>query len=146
MVIQADTIFCDDVRQETGGKMSYMGIYRGGMSVKDLPTTLPKLCMAVRVSVSSEEPQDEVTGRILYQDDVLFEWVLPRLEPDLSPDINSSYRATIYHLQLAPFVIDKEGYLRVRLYAGDTEYKAGALRIELAGGGDKSQTEASIIA
>lgn len=39
------TIFCDDVRNEVGGKLSLMGCYSGELSVPSFPMTLPKLCM-----------------------------------------------------------------------------------------------------
>jgi hypothetical protein len=37
------TIFCDDVRQELGGKISFIGVYSGTMFVHgEFPLTLPK--------------------------------------------------------------------------------------------------------
>ncbi len=43
----AYTIFCDDLRQEVGNKVSYMGVYQGMMFVPAFPVALPKLCAAV---------------------------------------------------------------------------------------------------
>ena len=40
------TIFCDDIRDEVGGKTSFIGTYRGVMRIHgDLPITLPKFCI-----------------------------------------------------------------------------------------------------
>ncbi len=39
----AFTLFCDDVRQEVGGKLSAMGIYQGFMGISADEVLLPKL-------------------------------------------------------------------------------------------------------
>jgi hypothetical protein len=31
------TIFCDDIRHELGGKLSYIGVYSGRLIVPDFP-------------------------------------------------------------------------------------------------------------
>ena len=36
------TIYCDDIRQEVGGKLSLMGVYNNVMYVQQFPVTLPK--------------------------------------------------------------------------------------------------------
>jgi hypothetical protein len=41
-----ETLFCDDIRHEVGGKLSYIGVYSGGLFVRAFPVTLPKLCLA----------------------------------------------------------------------------------------------------
>src|SRR5271169_3055754 len=42
------TIFCDDIRQEIGGKFSYIGVYNGFMFIHgSLPVTLPKFCLSI---------------------------------------------------------------------------------------------------
>ena len=35
--VQVDTIFCDDVRQESGNKLSYMGIYGRNLLLERFP-------------------------------------------------------------------------------------------------------------
>src|ERR1700675_16626 len=42
------TIFCDDIRQEIGGKFTYVGVYSGFMFIQpSFPVVLPKLCLAI---------------------------------------------------------------------------------------------------
>ena len=41
--VKAFTLFCDDVRQEQGGKLSAMGIYQGVMAIPADEVLLPKL-------------------------------------------------------------------------------------------------------
>ena len=43
---QVFTTFCDDIRQEIGGKLSYMGVYSSDLYVGGFPITLPKFCVA----------------------------------------------------------------------------------------------------
>lgn len=42
-----NTILCDDVRQEVGGKMSLMGIYSKDIIVNKVPATLPFINLVV---------------------------------------------------------------------------------------------------
>lgn len=52
------TTFCDDIRQEVGGKISLIGVYNGVMYVPQFPVTLPKLwIMATLVTPHSEPPK-----------------------------------------------------------------------------------------
>src|SRR6185437_5629636 len=39
------TIICDDIRQETGKKISLMGVYDDALVVKELPARLLKICI-----------------------------------------------------------------------------------------------------
>lgn len=48
--------FCDDIRTELGGKISYMGCYRNFMDVPSFPITLPKLCIHVRLITPIDDP------------------------------------------------------------------------------------------
>ena len=41
--LTAFTLFCDDLRQEAGGKLSAMGIYQGVMAIPADAVWLPKL-------------------------------------------------------------------------------------------------------
>ena len=50
------TIFCDDLRQEVGNKVSFMGCYQGELFVPFVPLLLPKLCVYVTVSTPVERP------------------------------------------------------------------------------------------
>ena len=55
------TIFCDDFRQEIGGKLSYMGIYRGKLILnKPLPASLLKLCLAIHYFERPDESTEPV--------------------------------------------------------------------------------------
>ncbi len=40
-------IICDDIREEIGRKLSYIGIYGKDILVSKIPYTFPKLCFAI---------------------------------------------------------------------------------------------------
>ena len=44
------TLLCDDIRQETGGKVSLMGLYDHHIVVPQVPFSLPKVCFYTRFS------------------------------------------------------------------------------------------------
>ena len=44
------TLLCDDIRQETGGKTSLMGLYDHHIVVPQVPFSLPKVCFYTRFS------------------------------------------------------------------------------------------------
>jgi len=67
------TIFCDDVRHELGGKLSYMGVYNGVLFVPAFPVTLPKLCLVINVLTPAEKPFAKLVLRVLTNEEVLIE-------------------------------------------------------------------------
>lgn len=60
-----ETLFCDDIRREMGGKLSFMGIYSEGLLVPTFPVTLPKLCLFVKIVTPAEEPFRSLNLRVL---------------------------------------------------------------------------------
>lgn len=133
------TIFCDDVRQEMGGKTSYMGIYKSKLIFNTpLPASLPKFFLVVNYFERPGESTDPVTLHVYMPDDAEgaptvtaeiplddFRSKPPKLEtPDSVPLIS----ATV-NLVVMPFEMKSEGRLRVRAYRGDLEIRLGTLSI-----------------
>ena len=60
--LPAYTLFCDDLRQEAGGKLSAMGIYQGLMSIPVDVVLLPKLVAwtVLKLPVSNLDSQASV--------------------------------------------------------------------------------------
>lgn len=58
-------VFCDDIRQEMGGKVSLMGCFQGDLLVPFLPVALPKLCVFVTVSTPVKRPLKSLKIRIM---------------------------------------------------------------------------------
>lgn len=55
-------IFCDDIRNEVGEKLSFIGCYNGVMFVEpEFPLTLPKFCAHVTLVTPSDRPYRSIT-------------------------------------------------------------------------------------
>ena len=57
--------YCDDIRQEVGGKLTLVGVYNGSLLVPSFPVVLPKLCLALQVVTAVSEPLKDLTFRVL---------------------------------------------------------------------------------
>jgi len=128
---QIQTVFCDDIRHELGGKLSYIGVYSGMLLVPTFPATLSKFCLAMNILTPADRSFAKLTVRLLKDKDVLFEGTLSNAQlsaavVDLPAD-DTMAKDRILALQsiivFSPFVLEGPCTLRVR---ADTE--AGELR------------------
>lgn len=69
-------VFCDDIRHEIGGKLSYIGVYGERLIVSTLPATLPKLCLALKVVTPASQPFRQLSLEVLRDDEVIAQWPL----------------------------------------------------------------------
>ena len=131
------TIFCDDIRQEMGGKVSHMGIYGGKLIVNSpLPVTLPKLALAVHYFERPSESTESVTLQIYMpgEADPITKVELPVIEaraqapPQDTPE-SDPLIGVIGLIMVTPFEPKSEGLIRVRAYRGDLEIRLGTLSV-----------------
>lgn len=71
------TIFADDIRQEVGGKISIMGIYKSKMLVEKFPLELQRLAVLMSAVTSVTEPFSSLTFKVLKNDEVLQTFSIP---------------------------------------------------------------------
>jgi len=131
------TIFCDDIRQEEGGKTSFMGVYRGLMTLPAIPMTLPKFCLAIWYFERANESTEPLEFR------AYFPWD-PDGKPSFSaPITNPSFRdapmptgvsldafpGIEFHVAFAPLEIKSAGTIRVSAFRGELEIRLGSLPI-----------------
>lgn len=136
----ATTIFCDDVRQELGNKLSLMGIYGGDLYVASMPATLPKLCLIIKVVTPADDPFSKLTVRVLQDDRTLLEQPIdvshvspaPALVADLQDDDLSPVLNLNSIVQFSPFQASGPCLLRVRVETEREVLKAGILQIAIA--------------
>ena len=58
------SIFCDDIRNEAGGKLSFIGCYNGVIFISEsFPLVLPKLCVHVHILSPASRPFRSITVR-----------------------------------------------------------------------------------
>ena len=141
------SIFCDDIRQEIGGKPSFMGVYYGAMYVPQFPIMLPKFC----VNVTFYEPKNMVEVRV---SPVIIKVFMPndaedtpsltgevpaskemisRLPPSELPIEEGVPQLAIVNAMFiqSPFVVQEPGRVRVRCeYPDGIILRAGTLRVE----------------
>src|ERR1700730_15686038 len=139
------TTFCDDIRQEIGGKFCYIGVYNGFMVVHGtLPVTLPKFCLAITLLQRREILDVNIGLRIFLPGD---EDDTPSIRADFAetaqgiiaeqtaeqaahlPKSDFSYVAMHAKLIFSPFTITQMGDLRVRALRADDLIRLGAIRI-----------------
>lgn len=66
--IRVSAIFCDDIRQEVGGKHSFMGVYGPECVLKTLPGTIPRLCIAIIAIMSPGSDISDISAEMLGPD------------------------------------------------------------------------------
>jgi hypothetical protein len=133
-------IFCDDIRQELYGKVTYVGIYAGGeLHVHSpFPVLVPKLAIAVTYYERRGESGEPVSITVQLPwdapDTPAIRMALPAeqlrevpMVPDAAPD-DFLMVATIF-LSLSPFQIQSEGRIKVRAWRGADEVRLGSLMI-----------------
>lgn len=133
-----EVIYCDDVRQEAGNKLSLMGIYTGMMYVTKMPVTLPKLCVFVNVATPANLPFEQLRVYITRGDETIFdtgeivsEGVINLQNGDPQDDEPDELRTLMANIivELAPFQIDSDTVLRVFAQDENGEMRGRRLRI-----------------
>lgn len=127
-----EVIYCDDIREEVGNKVSYMGVYSKDLFVPTAPIILPKLCIAVKVVTEITDPFKQLEVRIVKGDDeveLLTTGIIPGLPTDWASEDNSSFLVAQMAFMLAPYQIEGNTVLRVRARTEREEIKGRALKI-----------------
>lgn len=101
-----DWFLCDDIREEIGGKVSYMGIYGDDILCATLPAILPKIALCMKLEIE-KEVEDKIFLKITQPDG---QPLIGPLEVKLARPINpaKSKKARI-HIAITPFIIQKTG-------------------------------------
>lgn len=141
MTIKGFVTFCDDIRQELGGKITLVGCYIGEMTVHgQAPLTLAKLGLQAKLVFPAEMAPRKIDVRVDFVpgDKTLFEATLDipegehkkaldRVEPDGTGD--ESQFVLVQHTILSPLEIPEDGRIRVRAVVDGETVKLGSLRI-----------------
>ena len=135
-------VFCDDVRQEVGNKLSYLGVYGPNLVVPAFPTTLIKLCCVLTVRLpASAPPPKSVVFRLIRDDEVVFEANLSPADggtdagtlAEARDDTAASRCLNITAIaQLVSFPIPQQAMLKARAMVDGKELRGGALELQSA--------------
>lgn len=133
-----ETLFCDDIRHEVGGKLSFIGVYSGGLFVQAFPVTLAKLCLSVKIVTPADKPLRSLKLRVLKDEDMLQEIVVDEGQlaaaSDSAEDITEELRKERVHmaqfmLVFSPIQFEGPCTLRVRAQTEDSEHVGMALQV-----------------
>lgn len=136
--------FCDDVRQEIGGKITIVGVYGGELTAYgEAPIALPQLHVLVafrnapkdesyslKIVVTMNGTADGV--KVLSSSDI----EIPAPEKDLIPPPIDEHSTPFMELsnavRLSPLILTEPCTITARAYLGDDEIRLGSLRVKLA--------------
>ncbi len=138
------SIFCDDIRNEAGGKLSFIGCYNGVIFVPPkFPLVIPRFCVHLQIFSPAQNPYSSITARC-YTPSIetpIFEAPVetpPEADQQaLLAGLGKESSAPLYivaatSLIFTPLQIHEPGLLRVRamIDGEDEELRLGSLRIE----------------
>jgi hypothetical protein len=134
--------FCDDIRQEIGGKTTLVGVYGPQMNVFGIaPVSIPKICALVDFRFLAEMLPANVEVKIFRSDHsdplATIKFELPENESyefesssDLEPN-SISFNQAIFSFQLTDFLVIDTCSLRIRAYIGEDEVRLGTMKVAL---------------
>lgn len=136
----AHVTYCDDVRQEVGGKTTFVGIYNGVLGSAEFPCLLPKLCMIVQLATPREREFAHIviTGR--YAGEVIFSMDLPKEDIDkvqaaaIAMNAEGKFSSLQLMAIMSPFQIPAPGKLTLEVIADGEQIYCPGLRVELGEG------------
>ena len=134
MTRHLEVIFCDDIREEVGNKLSVMGVYSADLTVPVLPIVLNKLCVVVRAITNNSDPFESLTVSVFQGDDsaeliTTGQIALPVSNPDSK---ESPLQVVQLTFMLMPFQIDKETTIKVMATTEREELSSAGLRVHVA--------------
>lgn len=135
-------IFCDDIREEIGGKLTYVGVYGSSMVISAVaPVVLPQLCAAVSLRIAPPVEPFSVAVRIFgsERNEVLSEakaevgaLTIP-FEPSPFADEHSvPFFEMFFPLRMQNIVFSQDCAIKVRAFMGDDEIRLGAILASFA--------------
>jgi hypothetical protein len=134
------TTFCDDLRQEAGNKLSYMGVYGPNLIVPAYPTTVPRLCCVFSLRLPATANPRRITFKLLRDDvEISVADMLAtggrRLIPELPTDSARAQVVTISSaMQISNLEIAQRALLTARAYVDGKELHGGQLELLAAQG------------
>lgn len=133
-------IYCDDIRNELGGKLSFMGVYSSDMILPSFPATLSKICAYITLTVPlNTPPKKSIAIRLLSGEAVIAEVIIDEaslesasLPPaDLDTPEEERSLAIALTFVMAPLQVPEPMKIRLRAEVDGEELKGNALKIRM---------------
>lgn len=138
---RGDTVFCDDIRQETNNKRIYVGVYSGEMTVYGTaPAALAKLALAITYVESHKEIGPPATLKVYAPDGEGGDAQVARVEIPIEQmakiprpqDVSEADAiiSAVMIVELVPLVLKGPGHIKVRVEREGKEHRIGSMRIK----------------
>jgi len=133
-------IYCDDIRSETGGKLSYMGAYNSDLVVPQFPAQLAKLCIQVTVRLPKDTRAQDMTIKVANESETMAEVPFPNgsLQTMLATALDASKdfaKTTTFtcslSVQFGNLQIEKPSVISLSAVVDGVEIRGNSLRIRL---------------
>ena len=129
-------VYCDDVRQEVGNKLSLIGCYMDDLIVDALPAALPKLCVQARALTPNAKPFERLVFRAYMNKTLLGELevareALERTAAAAQGRAISERHGALAVMTFSPFLIDGPGQLKVEAETEEGLLKGSVLQISV---------------
>lgn len=130
-------LYCDDVRMEVGGKVTFVGVYQSELCIQsDGPASLSKLCVVVTAQTPKEKPFNNLSLKLLKDGEVLQAMEVPpealREVSEMAADTPESFYHTVgAFLIMQPFLVEQSCVLRVVAESGGDSLVSPMLRVKL---------------
>lgn len=110
------TIICDDIRQEIGNKLTFVGTYQNLIIVSKLPYTFPKLCFFVQYKDirAGDKFSLELTDPLGKRIDKAINMTVP-----VGPKVGKLRLSAVF----SPIKVEKKGHYTLSITVNDNEKK-----------------------
>jgi len=132
----AHAIYCDDIRQEVGGKTTLVGIYSGHCFVNTIPCALPKLCISLSLSSPKSQPIKSINAIGSFAGNEIINMALneEQITQLVAPNSTPERKGVMVVLLavMSPFNVPAAGKLTLDLKVDGEPIECEALVIEIA--------------
>lgn len=135
-------LYCDDIRRETSGKLTLVGLYGSDMVIEGQPpATIPKLNVVVVARTLSDDRFSHLHLEVLQDEEIL-------VQTDIAPPRESRNRSADWvdvraTVEVRNLHVTEECILRVRVTDERAAYKAGGLIIRFSSRGKSGDHRSS---
>lgn len=130
--------YCDDIRQEVGGKITLVGIYSGQCLVPAIPYVLAKLCVVINIAATRKEPITSaiVTGAYagieVFNMSLDAEQIAQIMAPSYEARPDGENMMLMFMGVISPFHVHAIGKLTLKVVANGEEISCEGLDISTA--------------
>jgi len=130
----AHAVYCDDLRAETSGKTTFVGVYGDSLLIGELPATLPRLCLRLYLVTPLSRPFKHLTIQISLNENILAEPKLSETEIEQPPSQGlegdqDPWHNMIFDFVFSPLVLSEPGEIKIKVTTEEGELKAMPLKI-----------------